>query len=124
MPTLIPPKKLSSSELSDGETFRSAFKEAVDYLKNLEDEIRKSLEATKDDLKIHLLISQFDDRIAELRSRLRRLYHFLTYCLLSTGDIPMSEAAADLEKVLADINGLHEDWLKFLAENKLGVTLL
>jgi hypothetical protein len=122
---LTPPRKLSVSELSDGETFRSAFKEAIEYLKDLGDEIRKLCEATKGILEIHFLINQFDDRVAELRSRLRRLYHHLVHCLLSTGgDIPMSEVAADLEKVLADINELHKDWMKFIAENKLGVIFL
>jgi len=122
---LTPPKKLSVSELSDGKTFRGAFKEAIEYLKDLGDEIRSLSQATKGILEIHFLISQFDDRVAELRSRLRRLYHHLAHCFFSTGgDIPMVEVAADLEKVLADINELHKDWMKFIAENKLGVIFL
>jgi hypothetical protein len=122
---LTPPKKLSVSELSDGETFRVAFREEIEYLKDLGDEIRNLSEATKGILEIHFLICQFDDRVAEIRSRIRRLYHRLAHCLLSTGgEIPILEVAADLEKVLADINELHEDWMKFIAENKLGVIFL
>jgi hypothetical protein len=44
---LTPPKKLSVSELSDGETFRVALREAIEYLKDLGDEIRNLSEATK-----------------------------------------------------------------------------
>jgi hypothetical protein len=46
------------------------------------------------------------------------------YFLSTGGDIPKSEVAATLEKILADINELHESWMKFLAENKLGVIFL
>jgi hypothetical protein len=125
MPMLTPPKKLSASELSGVETWQGVLKEAIEYLKDLGDEIRNLSEATKDIWEIHFLICQFGDRVDEIRSRIRRLYHHLAHYFLSTGgDIPKSEVATTLEKILADINELHKDWMKFLEENKLGVIFL
>jgi hypothetical protein len=50
---LTPPKKLSASELSGVETWQGVLKEAIEYLKDLGDEIRNLSEATKDIWEIH-----------------------------------------------------------------------